>query len=90
MTMRSIYAVCALPAALSGCISYAPADASAMTTYRICEIQANQRPNLTAESQRLLQSELARRKESCAAYTAPINAARDAEFYDQVYRNQSP
>ena len=76
--------------ALAGCVSYGPENVAALPTYDICELQVNQAINLTDTSQRLLQTELARRKESCAPHLSAIKRARDEELYDRTYRNQSP
>ena len=89
MKMRLPLCLC-LVAAISGCITYAPQEARALSTYSICETEVNQGPNLAEDTRRLLQAELARRKESCGPHAPAINAARQREFYDQVYGNQSP
>ena len=80
-------AVCALAA---GCAAYAPQQISAMSTYEICEAQVGQSWNLGEESRRLLAAELARRKDSCGPHQRAIQAQRDEELYDRMYRIQSP
>lgn len=88
ITSRSCVAL--VSSALAGCISYGPADASRMSTYEICALQANQGPNLTGESRMLLNAEVAKRKEDCARHLRRIQVERDEALYDLTYRNQSP
>jgi hypothetical protein len=76
--------------ALGGCVSYSPSNVGAMSTLEICELQTEQAPNLTPESRRLLESEVARRKESCSAYAPAIASRRAADIYRWTYGNQSP
>ena len=79
-----------LLAVVSGCMTYGPQQVSRMSTYDICETQVGQGWNLDDESKRALQTELDRRKESCAPHRTAIRAQRDEELYDRMYRNQSP
>jgi hypothetical protein len=82
--------VTAFAAALGGCVTYGSADVSRMSTYEICALQVNQRPNLTESSRELMQAELAKRKEDCAPHLRRIQAERDELLYELTYRNQSP
>jgi uncharacterized membrane protein len=79
-----------VPIALTGCMSYAPSQVAAMSTYNICWTQSEQGANLPEESRRLLRTELERRKESCAAHRDAIQAQRDYELYERMYGGQSP
>jgi len=88
--MRPILFACLSVTASAGCMTYSPQQVAALSTYEICETEVNQRPNLAEDTRRLLQAELARRKESCAPHVPAIEAARERDFYDQVYGNQSP
>jgi hypothetical protein len=76
--------------ALTGCVSYSPSNVGSMSTLEICELQVEQAPNLTAESKRLLESEVGRRKESCSAYAPAIASRKAADIYRWTYGNQSP
>ena len=75
---------------LTGCLTYGSSEVSAMSTYTICELQAEQAPNLTPESKQLLASEVARRKESCATHAPAIAARRADNYYRWTYGNESP
>jgi hypothetical protein len=76
--------------ALGGCMTYGSADVSRMSTYEICALQVNQRPNLTERSRELLHAELASRKEDCSPHMRRIQAERAELLYELTYRNQSP
>ena len=89
-TLRTACSALLVAVATTGCLSYAPAQVSAMSSLEICDLQLNQSPNMTDETQRLLRSELERRKETCAQHRAAIQARRDEELYDLTYGNQSP
>jgi hypothetical protein len=78
------------PVALAGCLTYGAGDVGSMSTYAICELQAEQAPNLTPESKRLLASEVARRQESCSAHAPAIAARRAENYYRWTYGNESP
>ena len=80
----------AITIAFTGCVSYSPSNVGSMSTLEICELQAEQAPNLTADSKRLLESEVARRKESCSTYATAIASRRAADVYRWTYGNQSP
>jgi ABC-type uncharacterized transport system auxiliary subunit len=82
------YATCAL--ALSACVSYSPAEVSALSSYEICSAQVNQGSGITEASWRLLQSELERRKVDCRAHRAAIQFERDERLYYYMYGQQSP
>lgn len=70
---------------LAGCVTYSPAQLSAMNTVDLCELQQMQGPNLSPETKGAMQSELSRRNESCAKYSAVL-AQRHAEFmHRQTY-----
>ena len=71
-------------------MTYGPQRVSGMSTYDICETQVGQGWNLNDESKRALQGELDRRKESCGPHRTAIQAQRNEELYDRMYRNQSP
>ena len=75
----------ALAALLGGCVSYSPAQLSAMSTVDMCELEYMQRPNLSSETKQAMQSELQRRKDSCGNHAAEV-AHRYAEFmYRETY-----
>lgn len=69
----------------TGCVSYSPARLSAMTSVDLCELQEVQGRNLSAETQRAMQDELQRRKESCAPHSAVLAARRDALLHERMY-----
>ena len=70
---------------LAGCVSYSPSQLSALDTVDLCELEQMQRPNLSPETKGAMQSELARRGESCTKYSAVL-AQRYADFmYRQTY-----
>jgi hypothetical protein len=87
---RMSFAALALSPLLAGCLSYGLNQVSAMSSYDLCALQAEQRMNLTSESQRLVQSEIDRRKENCARYAGAIQTQRSEDLYDRTYRTQSP
>ena len=76
---------CAAALSLAACVSYSPAQLSAMNTVDLCELQQMQGPNLSAETKGAMQGELARRNESCSKYSAML-AQRYADFmYRETY-----
>ena len=81
---------CAAVLLLGGCVSYSPAQLSAMQTVDLCETIDVQSYNLTSESRTALQSELSRRNESCALHSAAVEQRR-RDFLDrETYGKQSP
>jgi hypothetical protein len=76
---------------LAGCVTYSPSQLSAMNTVDMCELEQMQRPNLSAETKSAFQSELQRRGESCAKYSAELEK-RYADFmYRETYgKNDNP
>ena len=90
--MRRIPLPVALAAALTlaGCVTYSEKQVAAMSSYDVCEALAEQRMNLTAESERALRKRVETNKIACERYNATIEARRAEELYDRTYRNQSP
>ena len=82
--------VCAAALLLAGCVTYTPAQLTAMQTVDICEMTDVQSYNLTPETRSAVQSELARRNESCSQHSSAV-AQRRQDFLDQeTYGKQSP
>lgn len=75
---------------IAGCISYTPQELSAMSAYRLCELETVYRMNLTDEAKDRLRNELKQRKEDCSAHLPAIQAQREWDFERAVYGNQSP
>ena len=84
------WCACAAALLLAGCVSYTPAQLSAMQTVDICETIDVQSYNLSADTRGALQTELARRNESCSKYGEAV-AQRRQDFLDrETYGKQSP
>ena len=79
--IRIFRALFAASAALliAGCVSYSPSQLSSMQTVDLCELQQMQGPNLSAQTRSAMQSELQRRNDGCAKYSAVL-AQRYADF----------
>jgi hypothetical protein len=75
-------------AVMAGCVSYAPDKLAAMPTVELCDLQATQGLNLSADTKRALQAEVQRRNESCSKYAAVIAERRDASLYREMYGKQ--
>ena len=87
-----IKSMCASGAALllAGCVTYTPAQLSAMSPVDLCETLDVQSYNLSPESRGAINAELQRRNESCAKYAA-IVAQRRQDFLDrETYGKESP
>jgi hypothetical protein len=83
-------AACAAALLLGGCVSYSPAQLSAMQTVDLCETIDVQSYNLSPDARSGIQGELARRNESCAKYGEAV-AQRRQDFLDrETYGKQSP
>jgi hypothetical protein len=81
---------CTAALLLAGCVSYSPAQLSAMQTVDICETIDVQSYNLSPDTRSALQSELSRRNESCSKYSDVV-AQRRQDFLDrETYGKQSP
>lgn len=83
--LRSSVAVPLVAVLLGGCVTYSPGQLSAMSALDICEAQDVQGSNLTAETRQAMQSELARRKDSCANHAAAVAQRRADVMYELVY-----
>lgn len=81
---------CAAALLLAGCVSYSPSQLSAMQTVELCETIDVQAYNLTPETRSAMQSELARRKESCSTYGTAVTQRRQAVLDYETYGKQSP
>ena len=81
----------ALAALLGGCVTYSPAQLSAMSAVDICELEYRQGPNLTPETKQAIQGELSRRKDNCRNHAIEV-AQRFEEFmYRETYgRHDEP
>lgn len=77
-------------ALMTGCLSYGPAQYSAMTPYRLCELRQYQTQNLTANARTALDAELKRRNEDCRALAPQIARDHADDEYDRMYNRQSP
>jgi hypothetical protein len=75
---------------ITGCISYSPAQVSAMSAYDLCELENFQRVNLTSASKAALEQELKRRNENCAGLMPQIVHDREDDRLDRMYNRQSP
>ena len=75
---------------LGGCVTYSPAQLSAMQTVDLCETIDVQSYNLSPDTRGAVQSELSRRNESCSKYSDVV-AQRRQDFLDrETYGKQSP
>ena len=75
----------AAAALLGGCVSYSPAQLSAMSTVDMCEMEYMQGRNLSAETKQAIRSELQRRNDTCGNHATEV-AQRYAEFmYRETY-----
>ena len=89
---RVRFALCASTAALllAGCVTYSPAQLSAMSPVDLCETLDVQSYNLSPESRTAIQGELQRRNENCSSH-ATVVAQRRRDFLDrEMYGKESP
>lgn len=89
MKFRLLMAVLAVPVA-AACISYSPQEVTAMSDYRLCELEIVYRSGLSGEAGRRLRAELQRRNESCKDHIPAIRAQLKADLEQATYGNQSP
>jgi negative regulator of sigma E activity len=75
-------------AMLAGCVSYTPDKLAAMSSVDLCDLQATQGVNLSADTKRALQGEVQRRNDSCGNYAAVIAQRRDEFLYREMYGKQ--
>ena len=75
---------------LTGCISYSPAQVSAMSAYDLCEAQLYSRVNLTAETRERVSGEIRKRNEDCSQQVPAIEAEREFQRYDAMYGRSGP
>ena len=73
-----------------GCMTYAPQQLSAMSSYELCETELVYRVNLSKDSRQLLRTELERRKEDCSSQRSAIKAAQAEVLYKRTYDTVSP
>ena len=90
MNVHIPIALTSIVLASSGCTTYTPTQLASMSTYDICEAQVDQSWNIADASRHAMQSELARRKATCAQHMEAIHAKRAYELDEQTYGNQSP
>ena len=89
---RATLALCGSAAALllAGCVTYSPAQLSAMSPVDLCETLDVQSYNLSPESRAAIQAELQRRNDSCSNH-ATVVAQRRRDFLDrEMYGKESP
>ncbi|HEX2827317.1 MAG TPA: hypothetical protein VHP37_13295 [Burkholderiales bacterium] len=87
-----IKSMCASGAALllAGCVTYSPAQLSAMSPVDLCETLEVQSYNLSPETRAAIDAELQRRNESCSKYATMV-AQRRRDFLDrEMYGKESP
>ena len=77
-------------AVLGGCAIYNPQNIAAMSTVDLCEIREVQGRNLTQQSRRAIDDEIARRKDNCSNHVAEVSQRREAFLYQEMYGKQSP
>ena len=82
---RITLAFLSLSAALGGCVSYSPAQISAMPTVDLCELADVQGRNMNADTRRALESELQRRNDNCGNHAAAVAERREAFLDREVY-----
>ena len=69
----------------AGCVSYSPAQLSAMSAVDLCETEYMQRPNLSAETKRAIQSELQRRNDNCRNHATAVAQRYEEFMYRKTY-----
>jgi hypothetical protein len=75
---------------ITGCISYSPAQVSAMSSYDLCEAQLYSRINLSAETREQVSNEIRKRNEDCSRQVPAIEANRADQAYDAMYGRSGP
>jgi hypothetical protein len=75
----------ALAALVGGCVTYTPAQLSAMSTVDMCEMEYMQRPNLSPETRQAMQSELQRRNDNCRNHAVEVAQRYDEFMYRETY-----
>jgi hypothetical protein len=78
----------ATAALLVGCVTYSPAQLSAMSTVDICETEYMQGRNLSQEARQAIQSELQRRNDNCRNHAVEVAQRHDAFMYREMYGKQ--
>jgi hypothetical protein len=72
-------------ALLAGCVSYSPAQLSAMSNVDLCELREAQGMNLSADTKRAVEGELQRRNDRCSNHAAVLAQRREAFLYREMY-----
>lgn len=80
----------ALAILLGGCVTYTQGELAALSAVDICELESMQRPNLSPDSRKAIQSELQRRNENCRSHTAEVAQRAEDFLWRETYGNQSP
>ena len=75
---------------ITGCISYSPAQVSAMSAYDLCEAQLYSRVNLSSETREQVSNEIRKRNEDCSRQVPAIEANRADQAYDAMYGRSGP
>jgi hypothetical protein len=90
--LRLLRTLCALAFAgpITGCISYSPAQVSAMSAYDLCEAQLYSRINLSSETREQVSNEIRKRNEDCSRQVPAIEANRADQAYDAMYGRSGP
>jgi hypothetical protein len=78
-------AMLVLAVAVAGCVSYSPAQLSAMSAVDLCETEYMQGRNLSADSKRAIQSELQRRNDSCRNHAEAVAQRYEEFMYRETY-----
>ena len=79
MSVLRALSIASVAALVAGCVSYNPSQLAAMSAVDLCELQQMQGRNLSPDTRATIQSELQRRSESCAKYSADL-AQRHADY----------
>jgi hypothetical protein len=75
----------ALAALVGGCVSYSPAQLSAMSAVDICETENMQRFNLSPQTKQAIQSELQRRNDNCRNHAVEVAQRYEEFMYRETY-----
>jgi hypothetical protein len=74
-----------LAALVGGCVSYSPAQLSAMSAVDICETENMQRFNLSPQTKQAIQSELQRRNDNCRNHAVEVAQRYEEFMYRETY-----
>ena len=88
--MLHLVSAVGIAAAVTGCITYSPAQVSAMSAYDLCEAELYNRVNLTDDTRAQVSGEIRKRNEDCSRQVPAIEAEREFERDDAMYGRSGP